>query len=170
MVSIKPKPKIAIIGLGNILLTDDGIGVHAINELKKIAPKEVVICDIGTAVMDSLELLKNVDFVIAIDAAQGGSEPGTIYCFDAKDAHVEKSFSVHDLGLLAALHYLPAQLRPQIMILGVEHGEIDYGMELSNKVQAMLPKVVKTALTIVEQIQNDNVFYSDLIAVKGKKI
>lgn len=169
MVSINKKPKIAIIGLGNVLLTDDGIGVHAINELKKIVPEGVAVADVGTAVMDSLELLESVDFVIAIDAVEGGSGPGTIYCFDVKDAHIEKTFSIHDLGLLSALHYLPPQSRPQVMILGVEPGKIDYGMELSGKVQAVLGEVVKTALKIVDQIQNDNLFRSEVIAVKGKK-
>ena len=75
--------RILIVGLGNVLLKDDGVGVHAVRELQKNPPDRLCVADVGTAVLHAVHLLEWAEKVIAIDAVKAGGAPGTIYAFDA---------------------------------------------------------------------------------------
>jgi hydrogenase maturation protease len=146
------KPRILVAGLGNLILRDDGIGVHAVRALREGLPRGVVAADVGTAVLDALHLFEWADKVLAIDAMQAGGEPGTIYMFGPDD--VEESgvkASLHELSLVAALRFLPDGKRPQVTILGVEPEVMDYGLDLSESVQNTVPQLVKAAREIVEE-------------------
>jgi hydrogenase maturation protease len=97
---------------------------------------------VGTAVLDSLHLLSWADKILAIDAMVAGGKPGTVYSFGGPD--VEKRgirTSLHELGLLSALRFLPRQKNPEIQILGIEPETIEYGLELTSAVQKALPLV-----------------------------
>lgn len=147
-------PRILIAGLGNLLLKDDGVGIHSIMELQKAPLPGVVLADIGAALLPALHLFEEADKVLAIDAMQAGGEPGTIYAFEPRDvAEAECQASLHELGLVAALRFLPEDQRPEVAILGVEPGEIDYGLELTPAVQAALPGLVQAARDLVAQWQ-----------------
>ena len=152
MKSYLSDPNVAIIGLGNVLLADDGAGVHAVRELLKEPPEGVIVAEIGTAVLRAQELLERADVVIAIDAVKADGPPGSIYRFNSCDAHMSKSFSIHDLGIIAMLRLLPEHSRPAVIILGIEPQLIDYGMELSPPVQAELPRLVDAARCIARRI------------------
>ncbi len=135
-------PRILIAGLGNYLLMDDGVGVHAVQELQKAPPDGAVVAEVGTAVLDALHLLEWADKILALDAMQAGGVPGTIYRFGVDD--VDRGglkASLHELNLLAALEFLRNQARPEIVILGVEPERIDYGLELTPAVAAALPQL-----------------------------
>ena len=144
------KPRILVAGLGNLLLQDDGVGVHAVRELKKASLRGVIIADVGCAVLDALHLLQWAEKILAIDAMQAGGKPGTVYTFgtqDVEDAGVKAS--LHELNLLAALRFLPPGAKPEIVILGVEPENIDYGLDLSPRVAAALPVVTGAVREIV---------------------
>ena len=149
----------AIVGLGNVLLTDDGVGVHAVRRLREArtkrlrdeAPEGVIIAEVGTAVMDALDLFENVEHVVAIDAVRAGGPPGSIYSFSMDDVEAQKTVSAHELGIAEAMKYLPAGLAPKVSIIGVEPAVIDYGVGLSPTVQAVLDEVVRKALAAVSQ-------------------
>ncbi|MCX6903387.1 MAG: hydrogenase maturation protease, partial [Verrucomicrobia bacterium] len=136
-----------IAGVGNALLSDDGIGVHAVRELQREPIPGVTLADIGTAVLHGLSFLESARRVLVIDAAKGGRPPGTIYLFDANgDAAGHYLNSLHALGLReAARVLLPNGLPPAITVLGVEPESLSYGMSLSSPVQAALPRVVALA-------------------------
>ena len=71
---------IGVLGIGNILLKDDGIGVHIVNELlKESYPQNVDIIDGGTAILDLLDVFVKNNKIIVVDTLKGGHEPGTIY-------------------------------------------------------------------------------------------
>ncbi len=142
----------AIVGLGNVLLMDDGVGVHAIRTLSEQAPEGIVLAEVGTALLDALELFESVDVVVAIDAVTADGPPGSIYLLDVNDAQINKHVSLHDLGIAAALRLLSAESRPQVLILGVEPAIIDYGTQLSSAVQAVLPQVVEAARAMADQL------------------
>jgi hydrogenase maturation protease len=141
----------AIVGLGNILLTDDGVGVHAVRKLMENASDRLILAEIGTAVLDAMDLFERVDFVVAIDAVRAGGPPGTIYCLDIVDVDVQGSLSLHEFGLVAAVESLPVESRPRVVILGVEPAIVDCGMRLSPTVQAVLGRVVEAARTMALQ-------------------
>jgi hydrogenase maturation protease len=153
MESSSAHPAVAILGLGNLLLTDDGVGVHVVRRLRKDPPDNVVVAEIGTAALRAQELLEEADVVIAIDAVKGDGPPGSIYRFDGVDARVQRRISLHGLGIIEVLRLLPEHSRPEVIILGVEPETIDYGTDLSPAVQAVLPGVAETARRIAQQIK-----------------
>jgi len=143
-------PRILIVGLGNPLLQDDGVGVHAVHELQKLDLPGVLSVEVGTAVFDALHLLENADRVLAIDAMEAGGAPGTIYSLGVADvADQGPKASLHELGLLAALRFLPPGKAPRISVLGMEPQTIAFGLELSPPLQATLPELVRAAAQIV---------------------
>jgi hydrogenase maturation protease len=137
-------PRILIAGLGNELLSDDGVGVHALRELQKQPVPGVTMVDLGTAILHGLPFLEAADRVLVIDAAKGGRPPGTVYLYEAtEDTGTEPMTSIHAMGLREAARFLMAgQLAPPITVLGVEPESLGYGMSLSGPVRAALPSVV----------------------------
>ncbi len=137
-------PRILIAGVGNVLLTDDGIGVHAARQLQQEDLTGVEVVEIGTAILHGLHFLEGADRVLIIDAARGGQAPGTIYRFDAGEpTSPNQLLSVHAVGLQEAIRLLPPEVPPPaITVLGVEPESLDCGMNLSPRLQQVLPRVV----------------------------
>ena len=81
--TVSPPQNIVILGIGNILLSDEGVGVHVANELAKMdLPPDVTVVEGGTDGFRLLNIITEADRLIVIDAVRGGSEPGSIYRFD----------------------------------------------------------------------------------------
>jgi len=138
-----------VAGLGNLLLRDDGVGVHAVRALRKRDGRRVWAVEIGTAVLDALHLFEAAGGILAIDAIQAGGPPGTIYRFRPSDLEDRPAQgSLHAVNLVSARHLLPGP-RPEIVILGVEPKTIDYGLTLSPPVQAALPRLLEEAEAIL---------------------
>jgi hydrogenase maturation protease len=134
-----------VAGLGNLLLKDDGVGVHAVRELRKILPRRILAVEVGTAVLDALHLFEWADRIVALDAMKAGGPPGTLYRFGVDDVEYQGTReSLHEAGLVAALGFLEGR-RPEIVILGVEPEVIDFGMNLSPSVEAVLPDLIAAA-------------------------
>ncbi len=150
MATKRRRPRILIAGLGNLLLQDDGVGVHAVRALTESPPPGVICADVGTAVLDALHLFEWAEKILALDAVQAGGPPGTVYSFgvaDADDPGVKAS--LHELNLLAAMRFLKEKAKPEIVILGVEPQTIDYGLDLTPPVAAALPRLLQAARDIV---------------------
>lgn len=144
------EPKILIVGLGNLLLRDDGVGVHAIRELQQDPPEGTRVVEVGTAVLDALHLFEWADRILAIDAMQAGGPAGTIYSIQVSDIEERRpEASMHELNLLSALRFLCNPKALAIRILGVEPEIIDFGLDLSPEVQATLPVVAQSVREIV---------------------
>ena len=144
------RPRILVAGLGNLLLKDDGVGVHAVRALQHGVPRGVRAVEVGTAVLDALHLVEWADRILAIDAMQAGGNPGTIYRFGVEDvADAAVRTSLHEVNLLAALRFLTRGHRPEIAVLGVEPETIEAGLDLSPSVQAALPRLVTAANDVV---------------------
>jgi hydrogenase maturation protease len=141
-----PEKMIVILGIGNVILRDEGVGVHAVRELEgRDLPPRVQVIDGGTALMDLLTVIQEAERIIVIDALKGGGEAGTIYRVTPDDlmAETERALSLHQVGLLEVLGMVK-QLGgdPQVVIIGVEPKEISWGMELTPEVEARLPRVI----------------------------
>lgn len=147
------KPRLLIAGLGNLLLRDDGVGIHAVRELQQAPPPGVLVAEVGTSVLAGLHLYEWADKILALDAMQAGGPPGSLYtCRDRDVADDRIQASLHELGLLAALRFLPEGKRPQVYVLAVEPQAIEYGLDLSPPVKQALPRflglVRKTAAVL----------------------
>jgi hydrogenase maturation protease len=149
--------KIVVIGVGNLLLGDEGVGVHAVRELKKRAlPPGVEVLDAGVAGIGLLDLFPGAEKVLLIDAADMNRPPGTVVRFTPDDiqSHGESpKLSAHDVGLLEVLQLAKAlgKSPPQVVIVGVQPGEISWRMDLTPEIQAALPQVVEEVLREIEQ-------------------
>jgi hydrogenase maturation protease len=137
----------AIAGLGNLLLRDDGVGVHAVRELSAAPPDGVEVLDVGTAIFHGVAALAATARVLAIDALRAGGRPGTLYLLRGADTRPPgPAAAVHALGFCAALRFAPNAGRGvSVIVLGVEPAEIGYGMELSPALRAALPRLVASA-------------------------
>ena len=139
-----------VVGVGNLLMKDEGIGIHAIKALQEInLPLDVRIIDGGTS-PDLIAYTQAGDKLIIVDGARAGGEPGTIYRFRPQDLSEESGqlFSAHELGveqnlkLMSLMGNEPAE----IVIIGIEPWEISWGTELSNELQQKVPQIVSIVL------------------------
>ena len=150
--------EVLVLGLGNELLTDDGVGVHVVRMLQKEPPIEgVVIAEVGTAILHAQHLLEQTACVIAVDAVQAGDAPGAVYRFNIDQAQLNHPTTLHELGIVGLMRLIPEHNRPEVTILGVEPARIDYGMELSSAVQAAVPRVVQIVREMIMEIQSRRV-------------
>jgi len=141
--------KTAIVGMGNILMKDDGVGVHVVRALgERELPANVTLLDAGTD-PDAAYEIADANRVIVIDAARGGEDPGTIYRLPDRVAceAVGVTRTCHDMSLLRTLRDSRQPDDPiEILVIGVEPRAIDLGLELSEVVAARVPHVVEVVL------------------------
>lgn len=144
-----PQMKIKIIGCGNLLRGDDGIGIWVLRELEKYPlPQEVELVDMGTRGMDILFQLEGAQKVIIIDAVMSGGEPGAIYRMKREDLGKSNVnfLSLHDLnwqdGLALAEKTLGKNFPREVLMVGVEIENLKMGIGLTRPVKDSLPSVV----------------------------
>lgn len=139
-----------IIGCGNLLFKDEGIGVHVIEYLnQKNLPEGIELLDGGTAGIDLIGFIQNAEKVVIIDAVKAGGKPGEISCFTPQDFETEASLktSLHDITLKDVFRLIQKLgPLPKIKIIGIEPKDIDCGTELSPELKEMLPKISELAL------------------------
>jgi hydrogenase maturation protease len=145
------KPKVIVLGIGNTLMQDDGVGVKAIRSLQQSSLPEGIdmeIIDVGTAPDLSVFVDRGVDKLIIIDAVQAHGIPGTIYRFTPALLEGSEFVSAHDLSIRQslAMMQLVGNLPAETVIIGVEPEEIGWGTNLSSKIEQKLPDVVATVL------------------------
>ena len=146
----KPEIRVLVLGVGNLLLKDEGIGVHVARRLANAGlPENVRVVDCGTRLLDALSFVKNADRLIVIDAVRTGAQPGTLFRLRDKDIaeSPKRSVSLHQLSLLEALEMADKVVaRPTATIIGVEPEDVSPGTELSSTLATALPKVVDLVL------------------------
>ena len=137
--------KILVLGLGNLLLADEGVGVHAVHSLMEGGcPDHVTVMDIGTAVLDALSALEEAERVIVIDAVCGEHAPGTIYRMPLEAFEPAKCIpSMHGFDITRVLSLTKRDSLPEVLVLGMEPAVIDWSMDLSPQVNATFPELMK---------------------------
>ncbi|HVN77441.1 MAG TPA: hydrogenase maturation protease [Terriglobia bacterium] len=150
------KTHILVAGLGNLLLRDNGVGVHAARFLLSANLPGILVAEIGTAVLDGWHLLEWADKILAIDAIQAGGIPGTVYsyCVTGTNRH-EIPVSPHQFSLLSTLDLMSPLRKREVTILGVEPEIIDYGLDLSPAVKAAFPKIIAEVHTTLASWRAD---------------
>ncbi|MFC2066060.1 HyaD/HybD family hydrogenase maturation endopeptidase [Chloroflexota bacterium] len=146
-----PSPCILILGVGNILLSDEGVGIRVVEAMKGMTlPDHVELMDGGTGAFDLFNIIADRDNVIIIDAVKGGGEPGAVYRFRPDDISVQGQYltSVHQVSLMDTLTMakLTGCSPRDIVIYGIEPKKLGWGLELSPEVAAVIPRVIELVL------------------------
>ncbi|HIE39765.1 MAG TPA: HyaD/HybD family hydrogenase maturation endopeptidase [Anaerolineales bacterium] len=144
--------KTLILGVGNILLSDDGVGVHVVRRLEEVAefPETVQVLDGGTKGLDLLHYLEGVSHLIIIDAVEIGESPGTLARLegDQVPAYLSLKMSPHEIGLPDML--FAAKLRDlypeEVVVWGVQPATTEVGLALSEPVAARVDVLVERVL------------------------
>jgi hydrogenase maturation protease len=150
-VALDTSPPITlVVGLGNPLLGDEGIGVRVVEELKGMElPDGVAVVDGGTSGLGLISLMEGYQRVIVVDAADMGHPPGRVNRFTPPEAQfwtAEAPLSLHQMGmgevlaLAKALEVAPAEL----VIIGIQPGQIEAGAGLSPEVEGVIPHIIRT--------------------------
>ncbi|MCP5005993.1 MAG: hydrogenase maturation protease [Planctomycetes bacterium] len=149
--------KTAVIGIGNLLLMDEGVGVHVINELgKHKLPGKVKIFDGGTGGLKLIDLMRDADNVIFIDAVETDRASGVFFTFKPDDVSLmyrEKKYSLHDTNLQDVIRMAEVLGKPPKMkIIGIRPKTIGYGMELSTELRNLMPDIINHVLNEIEEV------------------
>ena len=139
-----------VLGVGNVLLKDEGVGIHVIHGLQdRPLSTNVDVIDGGTS-PDVFYLLEEADKLIIIDAVVGGGAPGAVYRFQADDVTAEDSVftSLHQMGLLESLTMMEhmGNKPKDVVIIGVEPKEVEWGLELSPELEQKMPQILSVVL------------------------
>jgi len=133
-----------VLGLGNLLLADEGVGVHAAHALAGLGvPEDVEILDVGTAILDALPALEDADRVIVIDAVKADGPPGSVYLLPLdRLLPAEHIASMHGFDLSRVVALLGRQQPPEVVVIGVEPARIEWSLELSTEVAEAMPSLL----------------------------
>lgn len=146
-----PKP-IVVLGIGNILLKDEGVGVRVVERMREryVFPQNVELVDGGVLGLSLLPVIEDAEHLIIIDAVRKNQEPGTLYRFTGDDIpkRVYQKTSLHQVDLVEALTIAEVLLkRPETIVLGVEPLDTrPWGTELTPVIQAKVDELMKMAL------------------------
>jgi len=132
-----PVPKTLVLGVGNKLMSDEGVGVHAVEQLvaEHTLPKEVQVLDGGTLGLDLLYYLEGIDNLLLVDAVETGKAAGTMIRLAGEEvpAFMSIKISPHQIGvpdMLAAARLKDLYPR-QIVLWGIQPELITIGLALS---------------------------------------
>ena len=149
---------ILILGVGNLLLGDDGFGVHVINALKDIPfPPNVHLLEAGTVSHRLIPLFREIEHLIVIDVVEAGDIPGSIFRFSPDDMQfpTEQKASLHQISLIDVLRM--AELtggKPKTVILAVQPKDVSsWSLELSDELEAIIPKVKELVVEELKKIK-----------------
>lgn len=147
---------VLILGIGNVLMGDEGVGVHVARLLEEEEwPEGVTVVDGGTGGFHLLELMQDYEPVVMIDATADGRAPGTLGVIRPRFASdFPPSLSAHDIGLrdLVETAALLGHL-PEVHLVTVSIGEITpMCLTLSPPVEAVLPDVIQAVTHIVSEM------------------
>ena len=148
--------KLLVLGVGNILLMDEGIGVHAVREIwDKEWPENVEFLDGGTFTQDLFYVFEKYEYILVLDVIRAGKEPGTIYRVEEKDLveNEKQALSLHDIDLLDSLRM--ASLlgnRPGLTVIGIEPEKIDWGTEMTPTLKDRFPFFVEKSEAEINSI------------------
>lgn len=145
--------RIVILGVGNLLLSDEGVGVQVARRLEETAlPAGVIAIDAGTLPIEALGSIADVEKLIIVDAVKAGGPPGAIYRLPvAAVGQTQAQVSLHELPLAMALNYWIAAGLPEerIVIIGVQPAWLEWGTDLSPAVAEQLEKIIELVLSEV---------------------
>lgn len=147
------KNEVTILGIGNIILRDEGFGVRVAEYLDKHYefPESVQIVDGGTLGIELTQYVTGTEKLLVIDSINGGAEPGTTFRFHNDDVmeHFQDKLSAHEVGIQDVLGLLTVTGHkiPDVVVIGAQPYDVEAGVELSDGMMELLPQMVEQALS-----------------------
>ncbi|MEN6351510.1 MAG: HyaD/HybD family hydrogenase maturation endopeptidase [Syntrophomonas sp.] len=140
--------KVMVVGIGNLIMQDDGAGVHAIRALEQLGfSDDVELIDGGTHSYDLIEEFCRAENLIIVDAMHAGGEPGTIYRAPFDELGLEPTeniTSLHEMHFVEAIKMTRMLgYNPPTTVFGIEPAVVDISMDLSPQVAEKLPRLVE---------------------------
>jgi len=141
------KPGIMILGIGNLLCRDDGIGVRIAVEMQGIDKYSGIRIVDGGSSPDLFSLLDDdIDKLIIVDALRGSGLPGDIYRLHLQEENIADgpAASLHGMGVLDSLKLMKqlGQQPPRVTVIGIEPADVSHGLELSPIIESMVPAII----------------------------
>lgn len=143
-------PEILVLGIGNVLMGDEGIGVHVVHHIQNMPLPEGVAClDGGTGSFNLLGPMQQAKKVILIDATVDGAPPGTVRRLQPKfSTQYPRTLTAHDIGLkdlLDAFYLLDTQ--PEVTLFAISIATLqEVGTDLSSPLAEKVPKIAQMVL------------------------
>lgn len=137
--------KTVVLGMGNLLLSDEGVGVHAACSLLEHGglPAGTEVLSVGTALLDALPAIEKADRIIILDAMKANGPPGTVYRIPFDECkHPQTIASLHGFDLSRVLALAGREDSPEVLVFGVEPAQISWSMDLSELVSAAIPELI----------------------------
>lgn len=146
-----------ILGIGNYLMGDEGIGVHIANQIEShVLPDSVDVLDGGTGGFHLLEYFEQYSHIILIDATLDRNPVGTIRLIKPKFAtDFPPAMSTHDIGLkdlVSALQLLDKMPQIDLFVVSIESIQ-QQGIELTPEIEAIVPQVIERIFALLEKNQ-----------------
>jgi hydrogenase maturation protease len=144
--------KTLVLGLGNILLSDEGVGVRVVERLQEryAFPSEVQMLDGGTLGLDLMLYVESADRLLVVDALDTGATPGTVARLEGEEvpAFFSLKISPHQMGLadLLAAARLCDCYPEEVVLWGVQPEVMDVGLELSPAIATQVETLVDKVL------------------------
>ncbi len=156
MASLAPARRVVLLGVGNLVMGDEGVGVHCIRQLEAGGhlPPDVVVLDGGTSTHELLGDLENLDLLVIVDAVANCGAPGSLVRLegDAIPSAFSNNMSPHQHGindLLATLRFL-GRAPKRVVVVGATPVRISLGLELSPELVSVLPELGQRVLAEVQ--------------------
>lgn len=145
--------KVLILGVGNILLRDEGVGVRAVEKIKNEypLPDEIEVMDGGSLGLRLLPYLEGREAIFIIDAVDGRDKPGDIFRIEGEDIeeiYNARKLSSHQIGLreVLALARLQDIMPKKLCLFGIQPYTVDLGLDLSEPVSSRLDELIEMIL------------------------
>jgi len=144
---------ILVLGIGNLVMSDDGVGVRVVQELRRryLFPDHVEVVDGGTLGLDLLPKLEGVGRLLVVDAVETGGKPGTLVRLSGEELPIalQTKVSPHQMGLkdLLAVAELMGHSPKDMVLIGIQPDGIEMGIELSPHVAERLEEMIVNILT-----------------------
>lgn len=156
--------KTIVLGVGNPILCDDGVGIHVARQIKeKINDPNIVVDEAITGGMNLLDLMTGYDKAILIDAVNiKDANVGEVRCFPLSSLPTTHSDNPHDVSLVESLELAKKlgqdNIPKEIIVVGIVLKEIPYifGEKLSPEIAKAVPKAIKMTLTEIEKMRINN--------------
>jgi hydrogenase maturation protease len=149
------KKDILVLGIGNTILKDEGIGVRVAEKMMEMSlPPEVEVMDGGIKGLDLLYYIEGRKKVIVVDAVKAGAPPGTLFRFTDNDIAAKKGVmrSAHgiDFSDVIAVARFTGTKPDEVIFLGVEPYDLSVSMELSPKIEEMIPILINLVMKEID--------------------
>jgi hydrogenase maturation protease len=149
--------KILVLGIGNTLLTDEGVGIVAMHELETRygTREDMEFLDGGTLSFTLAVPISECDALLVIDAAELGATPGAVRSFEGAEMDrflgANRKSSVHEVGLLdlMSISQLTGHWPERRALIGVQPAVVNWGESLTPQVAAALPEIYSVAAEIM---------------------